>query len=562
MGFSKLTYDAFLTNSDLYGGSSPLWANELYYRGFNPISAIDFYDEIFGDYLEEQCVPEDYVTGEYAGIAIERVLKFNKDGEPILDKHGNQSYKGLRTFVTKGNLQLYDLIDKSDNFCMIAPVSYAGRKRSNENARYLHALCIEVDNIDGEVGLSELIYSWERANQPIPKPTYIVCSGSGLHLYYVFDRPVPLWKNVFENFKIVKTDLTRRIWTSYVTKSYENVQYESVNQPFRVVGTKSKGSAYAMAFEIGSKVTIEYMNGFLSKDKKLTNIYISKCTLKKAKELYPDWYNRIIVNGDNRKTWTRHQPIYYNWKEKILSGANVGKRYNCLLNLCSLAVQCNIAPEQVESDCREVAEYFETLTDDEKNHFTEYDIICALKFYQKGGEKAYRRKIDFISNSTGIKLEANKRNGRKQAEHLQYDFWENEKGRPSVNVCKHNRELTLQFMRVNGEIHGRPSAEQAVFEWQKSHPDGRKIDCNRDTNLDPKTIRKWWLPKEKLEEKISREYFQREASQYIFTESEMTPEFIDALSRNGIRSVNVVPDDEYENALAQGFGAWLQTQKN
>ena len=26
----------------------------------------------------------------------------------------------------------------------------------------------------------------------------------------------------------------------------------------------------------------------------------------------------------------------------------------------------------------------------------------------------------------------------------------------------------------------------------RSHPEGRKADCHRDTGLDPKTIRKWW----------------------------------------------------------------------
>lgn len=66
------------------------------------------------------------------------------------------------------------------------------------------------------------------------------------------------------------------------------------------------------------------------------------------------------------------------------SGAVVGKRYHCLENLCSLAVQCNIDPEQVESDCRRVAERFEELTVKEDNHFTEYDILCALKTYHEG----------------------------------------------------------------------------------------------------------------------------------------------------------------------------------
>ena len=99
--------------------------------------------------------------------------------------------------------------------------------------------------------------------------------------------------------------------------------------------------------------------------------------LEQAKELYPGWYKRRIERGEDRGHYNRYQPIYYNWIDKILdrnSGAVVGKRYHCLENLCSLAVQCNIEPEQVERDCRRVAERFEELTVKEDNHFTEYDI--------------------------------------------------------------------------------------------------------------------------------------------------------------------------------------------
>ena len=44
----------------------------------------------------------------------------------------------------------------------------------------------------------------------------------------------------------------------------------------------------------------------------------------------------------------------------------------------------------------------------------------------------------------------------------------------------------------NYEWAGRPSAKHIVTQWRKENPKGKKIDCNRDTKLDPKTIRKWW----------------------------------------------------------------------
>lgn len=39
---------------------------------------------------------------------------------------------------------------------------------------------------------------------------------------------------------------------------------------------------------------------------------------------------------------------------------------------------------------------------------------------------------------------------------------------------------------------GRPDKAKLAEEWRKAHPDGTKVECNRVTGIDPKTIRKWW----------------------------------------------------------------------
>lgn len=486
MGDSKLNYETYISAPEYWGVQLPLWASELADRGYESIAAVDFYDDIFGEDLEEERLPDDYVKGEYAGIAIERIKKRDKDGKVLLDSKGKTRYVGRRCTVTRGNFELYDLIDRSEEFCMIAPISYAGRSRKNENARFMYALCIEVDYIEPKNGLNELIYSWERTVNPMPQPTYIVCSGNGLHLYYVFERPIPLWKNIFEGLTEIKKFLTPWFWNKYITTAYEAIEYESINQPFRCVGSRTKNKSYAMAFQVGKKITIEYLNRFLPEDLRLDAIYKSKHTLEEAKELYPDWYKRRIEKGQDRGHWNRHQPIYYNWIEKILdsrSGAVVGKRYHCLENLCSLAVQCNIPPEQVEKDCRMVAERLEQLTVSADNHFTEYDILCALRTYYTADENAYRRRIDFISKKTGIALVPNKRNGRKQEVHIK-----------TVNAMRKFRrdELGEDEYKNNGRPKGSGTAEEKVMEWRRQHPAERKIECHRDTGLSRVTIDKWW----------------------------------------------------------------------
>lgn len=483
MGSCRLTYEDMISHSETWGKELPKWATELAERGYKGICAIDFYSDIFGDDLEEERLPDDYKRGEYAGIAIEKVKKTDDKGNLVLDNKNRPRYIGRRYTITKGNMKLYNLIDSSDNFCMIAPISYAGRVRKNDNARYMYALCIEVDHIKPKTGLQELIYSWVRDFLAVPEPTYIVCSGAGLHLYFVFERPIPLWRNVFEQLTEVKKYFTPILWSQYISLASDAIQYESINQPFRCVGSRTKAGSYALAFKVGKKITIEQLNSFLPKELKLNCVYKSKHTLDEAKRLYPEWYQRRIEQGQERGCYNRHKPIYYNWIDKILKGAVVGKRYNCLENLCSLAVQCNIEPEQVEADCRRIAEHFERLTNSEDNHFTEYDVLCALKTYHTASEQAYRRKIEYIAKKTGIPLTPNKRNGRKQAVHLMGA-----------------RALQQINDQVNGtnwrDGNGRPKESgtkaQQIFEYRAAHPEARKADCIRDTGLSKPTVYKWW----------------------------------------------------------------------
>ena len=471
MGYSKLTYDDYDQNIDYWLGTKniilPAWATEISAYG-ESVSAIDFYEDIFreGD-LEQHRTPEDYRKGEYGAIALE-----------IIDKtvDGKKKRSGRRITVTDGIGELIDLIDNSDNFCLIAPVSYAGKRRTNSNARFLHALCIEIDNINPKGGINELFYAFRRPVRLIPKPTYIVCSGSGLHLYWNFERPIPLFKNIFQQLVEIKTYMTKNLWDKQISNSWQHIQYESLCQAFRCVGTSGKDKhKVAMAFKVGENLTIEKFNERLPDNLKMNVVYKSNLTLEKAKEMYPLWYKRRIEQKAPKGHFNRHEGIYYNWIEKIMTGAEVGHRYNCLENLCSLAVQCQIPPEIVEADCRRVAEHMETLTDDDNNHFTEYDILCALRTYHQAEESAYHRRLEHIERRTGIRLERNKRNGRTQEQH-----------------CEIMRAIQQIITPEWRNKDGAPTKQEIVKQWRLEHPTGKKADCHRDTGMSRDTIRKWW----------------------------------------------------------------------
>ncbi len=39
---------------------------------------------------------------------------------------------------------------------------------------------------------------------------------------------------------------------------------------------------------------------------------------------------------------------------------------------------------------------------------------------------------------------------------------------------------------------GRPTVEQKIRKWRESHPNEKKADCIRDTELSKLTVYKWW----------------------------------------------------------------------
>ena len=74
------------------------------------------------------------------------------------------------------------------------------RKRANklQNAQRMNALIFDLDG----VGLAELRNLFLRFGgdpekvRRLPMPTFLVLSGTGLHVYYVFREPVDLYPNI------------------------------------------------------------------------------------------------------------------------------------------------------------------------------------------------------------------------------------------------------------------------------------------------------------------------------------------------------------------------------
>ena len=91
---------------------------------------------------------------------------------------------------------------------------------------------------------------------------------------------------------------------------------------------------------------------------------------------------------------------------------------------------------------------------------------------------------EWIEKQTKVVIPPNKRNGLKQNQHLY--------------LARRRKEDMKAIDLPMKAPEGRPDKAEIVEEWRKSHPDGTKVDCIRDTGLSKPTVYKWWSVGEAL----------------------------------------------------------------
>lgn len=443
-------------------------------KHFDRVEPREFYRDIFDNDLQKKG-KEHYNDGRYVGVAVE----VGKDEE------GNK--KVLRHTITD-DLDKIDEMCSRNNFCLMSPISYVGKTRSSENARVLYAIAVDLDGIRIDesgyaIGLHEMFYQIEKINR-LPKPTYIVSSGTGIHLYYVLEEPLLLYPNVVEELQKFKHDFTDLIWHGYITELESNVQQESLFQGFRVPGTITKKGERAIAFRVdeGEKVTIEHLNKYVREEFRVNLIKKkSSMSLLEAKEKYPEWYDKRVVQKRPRGTWTCHRGLYDWWLNKIKTERKVGHRYYCLMCLSVYAKKAGIEYDELEKDAFSLIDVMDSISDEETNRFTEGDVLDSLQAYD---DKYMTLPINSISYLTDIPIEKNKRNYRKREQHLIMA-----------------RAMKVVKKSIGEEVNeGRPKGSgikrDIIKTWREEHPNETKAECHRQTKIDPKTIRKWWDWKE------------------------------------------------------------------
>lgn len=435
--------------------------NEWLDANYERVEPRAFYREIFpvgsferkGHYEDEK--------GNGIGISVHEAPEGAEGAVDVSERRGNGigvnvKEEGVvhRYVINDGHEKLDELIGQE--FAILSPVSYFGKSRAGKYARYLYAITFDLDGVD----MPQLRDTFHQMNKGIiPAATFVVNSGTGLHLYYLLADPIPMYPQNQKFLKELKYALTRRIWNRY-TSTIKEPQVQGVLQGFRVVGSGTKlGLDYpVVAYRYGKPMSIEYLVGFLSDvdgdRQRITGLLMrpkGQISLTEAQEKYPDWYDRRIVRGERRGRWTVKRDLYDWWLRKIRTDIHVGHRFYGIMTLAIYAVKCNIDEDELRQDAYRLLTVFDGMSYSDDNRFTEDDVIKALEMYNESFVTFPR---DDIAKYSGIPIPANKRNWRKQEAHLR--------------IARYTKEVMKQS--DGGLKEGRPDKKDMIRAYMIEHP--------------------------------------------------------------------------------------------
>ena len=294
------------------------------------VSAWDLYETVFGDL--EQEIP---------------VVILDEDEE-----------KSIRVMTISDAIEF----GAARNDTLLGGCTYFNNWISKKSARNIHAFIIDFDNAYSGVLLNALRRDWESANgEPFAKPTYIVNSGTGLHLYFVLSEPVPVYHSSTQNID----RLYRALAIQQSQRVYVQRQIQWFGQDFRCAGGLNKYNWENTVFRVGDTWDIDE----LGKAVGLEDVHFIRYGEKRQQKKGPRRKRQKIVG------WKTNRAFYDYALENCRKRTEEGHRYLSM-----------------------------------------WEIRSAMKMYN---ERAMATPRESLEHWQGWEYKPIKRNGQKQRDHLE-----------------------------------------------------------------------------------------------------------------------------------------------
>jgi hypothetical protein len=365
------------------------------------------------------------------------------------------------------------------DWAYISGCTYWGKVNSGERQSKLYALIFDIDAVEPRNVLN--FFSAARAGI-YPYPNFVVESGHGLHLYYVLEEPLDLYPKIKHQVKELKYALTRALWNPY-TSNERHVQYQGINQGFRIPGGKTKiEGVRAQAWKFSeTPLAITDLNDFVPDESRIDISQLwpkTSMSLEQAKRAYPQWYERVIERGEpsEQGQWIANPALYQWWLKKISApGVTYGHRYFCMMALAIYAAKCGIYDrERVKADAMRLVPHMTSINPAQP--FTEADVTSALECLDSRYVRFPRHDI---AKLTGIEIPPNRRNGLNQDLHMRLM-----RGRLAILNEAHGKAL-------QGRPTGSGTKRTLVCEYAAAHPGASQREIAAALGISKTTVNKW-----------------------------------------------------------------------
>ena len=477
--------------------------NEILGSRYEEVESMEFYNELYGGqegWLEKKGCDGDRKPNAIFSTAYSKTPEQIKEIEKkeveeaeedaaIVAAGGKPPFRKKRkriwvknTIVFEGMEGLQEVID-DDNplllWTVASPVAFSGKNRTYDNAYHLWGFVIDLDGV-GIGELEDLLHQID--NDVIPKPTYLVNSGHGLHVYFCFEEPVPMYPHLREPLKALKKELTKVVWNKYTsTIPAEERQYQGLVQGYRAVGSRTKlGPEHKVtAFRVSPPTTLASLKSWAEDERAIDFDEFKHTTLDEAHEKWPEWYEARIVRGDKRKPFDFPREVYDAWLKRMELGTFDGNRYNCVAVLFSLANRCEgVDFEEAMQDAMERVPRLNRLTKKKGNEFTEDDVLDAAGYYS---DEFRNLGLDAVYSMTKIYIKPNKRNGRSQSQHLKLARFARDL----------NHDDDKAWINKDGRPEGSGTMEERVVSYAAAQPDASVTEIARALGVSRTTVYKW-----------------------------------------------------------------------
>lgn len=481
---------------------------------FPQVGPMEFYAELFpAGSLERAGSTSDH---QGRGITLQ-----------LLPGDGKTSRTVRRAYVFDGLAELPALM-ASDHTTVMAPMTYWGKARSLRNAHMMHAIAVDLDGprLYEDTGFKFNFFAQVHNGIQIP-PTFTVLSGHGLHLYYLLEEPWPMYPANQQAAQTLKRALTEHIWTSW-NSTIEKPQIEGINQAFRLVGGVSKlGRDYPVtAWRSGAPVTLDQLTDIIRNKKARNAVTVMlqpRINWDEAAEQYPEWAKRVQERKHEQAerprhggTLTRAWPVnrgLYEWWLGHAAEASYGHRYFYLMTLAIYAAKCQVPKEEARAAALALLELL-TQNGPPDHPMTKQDVDAAFRAYSDAYLTFPRKTVEEL---TAIPIPPNKRNHRKQPQHLKLaraardiddpeGTWRAKGGsatskedrvraylgtHPDATPTEVARAIGVSRPTVYKYMPARPSARERVESYAAAHPEAGPTQIARATGISRPTVSKY-----------------------------------------------------------------------